>query len=96
MHNLNECAFHCQGVKNTSANGMPTRTREWAAVARRFAGKMANWVGRILDGGIEHWADPRQILLGQINTNHDGRGVYFMDPAGHGLEIISRPYDSAA
>jgi catechol 2,3-dioxygenase-like lactoylglutathione lyase family enzyme len=48
--------------------------------------------GRICAGGIEHWADPQQILPGQINTNHGGRGVYFKDPAGHGMEIITRPY----
>lgn len=50
---------------------------------------------RMLDGGIAHWADPQQTLPGQINTNHGGRGIYFNDPAGHGMEIITRPYDSA-
>jgi hypothetical protein len=29
----------------------------------------------------------------QINTNHGGRGVHFNDPSGHGLEILTRPYD---
>ncbi|MCA1722998.1 MAG: VOC family protein, partial [Thermomicrobia bacterium] len=29
--------------------------------------------GRMLDGGIAHWADPQQTLPGQINTNHGGR-----------------------
>jgi len=52
--------------------------------------------GRIVDGGIPHWADPQLTLPGQINTNHGGRGVYFQDPAGHGLEIITRPYGSTA
>jgi catechol 2,3-dioxygenase-like lactoylglutathione lyase family enzyme len=47
---------------------------------------------RLLDGGIEHWADPRATLPGQINTNHGGQGVYFLDPAGHGMEVITRPY----
>ena len=50
---------------------------------------------RILQGGIEHWADPQVTLPGRINTNHGGRGVYFHDPAGHGLEILTRPYGSA-
>jgi len=49
---------------------------------------------RMLDGGIAHWADPQQTLPDQINTNHGGRGVYFNDPAGHGMEILTRPYDS--
>lgn len=50
--------------------------------------------GRIVDGGIDHWADPRQTHPGQVNTNHGGRGVYFNDPAGHGMEILTRPYGS--
>ncbi|MFC9789017.1 VOC family protein [Rhodococcus sp. NPDC127528] len=49
--------------------------------------------GRIRDIGMEHWADPRQSAHG-INTNDGGRGTYFLDPAGHYLEIITRPYGS--
>ncbi|SMB93298.1 VOC family protein [Deinococcus hopiensis] len=45
--------------------------------------------------GLEHWADPQGTLPGQINTHHGGRGVYFKDPAGHGFEIITRPYGSS-
>ncbi len=52
--------------------------------------------GRILGGGIDHWADPQQRVPGQINTNHGGRGVYFNDPAGHGIEVFTRPYGSIA
>ncbi len=51
--------------------------------------------GRLRDGGIDHWADPQLALPGQINTNHGGRGVYFLDPAGHGMEILTRPDGSA-
>lgn len=47
---------------------------------------------RLVAAGIDHAADPRWTLPNQINTNHGGRGVYFRDPAGHGLEIITRPY----
>ncbi|MGN6361039.1 MAG: VOC family protein [Thermomicrobiales bacterium] len=50
---------------------------------------------RIVAGGIAHWADPQGTLPGQFNTNHGGRGVYFRDPAGHGLEVITRPYGAA-
>jgi hypothetical protein len=31
---------------------------------------------------------------GEINHHHGGRGLYFLDPVGHGMEIITRPYDS--
>jgi extradiol dioxygenase family protein len=50
--------------------------------------------GKISDRGLEHWADPRASRPGEINRNDGGRGVYFRDPAGHYLEIITRPYGS--
>jgi hypothetical protein len=33
--------------------------------------------------------------VGEINHHHGGRGLYFLDPAGHGMEIITRPYGAA-
>lgn len=48
--------------------------------------------GRIRQWGVDHWADPAQQRPGEINTNDGGRGVYFSDPDGHLLEIITRPY----
>jgi catechol 2,3-dioxygenase-like lactoylglutathione lyase family enzyme len=48
--------------------------------------------GRIEERGITHWADPGRKLPGQINRHWGGRGVYFQDPSGHLLEIITRPY----
>ncbi|MEU6061001.1 VOC family protein [Streptomyces sp. NPDC047097] len=47
---------------------------------------------KIEQRGIEHWADPRQTQPGTINRNDGGRGVYFLDPAGHALELITVPY----
>jgi catechol 2,3-dioxygenase-like lactoylglutathione lyase family enzyme len=49
--------------------------------------------GRIEERGLEHWADPGQQRVG-INRNDGGRGVYFSDPDGHLLEVITRPYGS--
>ena len=48
--------------------------------------------GRIVERGIDHWADPMQHRPGEINHNDGGRGVYFVDPDGHFLEVITRPY----
>jgi catechol 2,3-dioxygenase-like lactoylglutathione lyase family enzyme len=48
--------------------------------------------GRIRARGLDHWADPFQLHPGEINTNDGGRGVYWQDPDGHVLEIITRPY----
>ena len=50
--------------------------------------------GRIREQGVQHWADPRGAREGEINHNHGGRGVYFQDPGGHYLEILTRPYGS--
>jgi hypothetical protein len=38
------------------------------------------------------WADPGRRQSGEINTNDRGCGVYWQDPSGHLLEIITRPY----
>jgi catechol 2,3-dioxygenase-like lactoylglutathione lyase family enzyme len=48
--------------------------------------------GRIRARGLDYWADPFERHPGQINTNDGGRGVYWKDPNGHMLEIITRPY----
>lgn len=48
--------------------------------------------GRIRERGLSYWADPGQRRAGEINTNDGGRGLYWEDPSGHLLEIITRPY----
>lgn len=50
--------------------------------------------GRIKALGLAYWADPGRRREGEINRNDGGRGVYFEDPSGHLLEIITRPYGS--
>ncbi|MGI5436393.1 VOC family protein [Streptomyces shenzhenensis] len=42
--------------------------------------------------GIEHYADPHKTQPGTINHNDGGRGMYFLDPAGHFMEFITVPY----
>lgn len=48
--------------------------------------------GRIVERGIEHHPDPRFSRTNEINHNDGGRGVYWRDPSGHLLEIITVPY----
>jgi len=50
--------------------------------------------GRIRDRGLQYWADPFKSRPREINHNDGGRGVYFDDPDGHLLEVITRPYGS--
>nr|WP_130506149.1 VOC family protein [Microterricola gilva] len=47
---------------------------------------------RLIDWGVTHWADPQMTRPGDTNTEHGGRGVYFKDPAGHAIELITQPY----
>jgi catechol 2,3-dioxygenase-like lactoylglutathione lyase family enzyme len=49
---------------------------------------------RIRDRRLPYWADPFRREPGSINTYDDGRGLYFDDPNGHLLEILTRPYGS--
>jgi catechol 2,3-dioxygenase-like lactoylglutathione lyase family enzyme len=48
--------------------------------------------GRIRDRQLPYWADPGKRRQGEYNTNDGGRGLYWEDPSGHFLEIITRPY----
>jgi catechol 2,3-dioxygenase-like lactoylglutathione lyase family enzyme len=49
---------------------------------------------RVRGRKLTYWADPAQKQQGEINRHDGGRGVYFEDPNGHLLEIITRPYGS--
>lgn len=48
--------------------------------------------GRIQERDLPYWADPFHSQPGRINHGDGGRGVYWSDPDGHSLEIITRPY----
>lgn len=50
--------------------------------------------GRVRERGLRYWADPGHQRPGEINTRDGGRGVYFDDPDGHALEILTRDYGS--
>ncbi|MCW2601539.1 MAG: cysteine transferase [Frankiales bacterium] len=50
--------------------------------------------GRIRERDLTYWADPARTKGGEVNHHDGGRGVYWEDPSGHVLEIITRPYGS--
>jgi branched-chain amino acid transport system substrate-binding protein len=60
-----------------------------AASNFRFVREFPDAANLVMD--CNHWADPRQSSTG-FNTNDGGRGVYFLDPSGHFLEAITKPY----
>jgi catechol 2,3-dioxygenase-like lactoylglutathione lyase family enzyme len=47
---------------------------------------------RLRERAAPHWADPQRTRPGETNTEHGGRGVYFLDPGGNYLEIITKRY----
>ncbi|RQR61553.1 VOC family protein [Burkholderia sp. Bp9126] len=55
-----------------------------AAFDRTFA--------RIQERGLTYWADPSKQRAGEIYRHNGGRGLYFDDPDGHFLEVMTRPY----
>ncbi|MGH6992587.1 MAG: VOC family protein [Caulobacteraceae bacterium] len=49
-------------------------------------------LSRLHQRSLDHWADPARTRKGEINHRDGGRGVYFPDPDGHLMEVITRPY----
>jgi catechol 2,3-dioxygenase-like lactoylglutathione lyase family enzyme len=47
---------------------------------------------RIREQGLKYWADPGRQRPGEPYEHNGGRGVYFDDPDGHLLEVMTRPY----
>jgi catechol 2,3-dioxygenase-like lactoylglutathione lyase family enzyme len=43
---------------------------------------------------LTYWADPARSRPSEINHHFGGRGVYFEDPDGHLLEVITKPYSA--
>jgi catechol 2,3-dioxygenase-like lactoylglutathione lyase family enzyme len=51
-------------------------------------------LARIVARGLTYWADPHKTRPGDFNTDDGGRGLYWEEPSGHLLEIITKPYGS--
>lgn len=47
---------------------------------------------RVRHRGLTYWADPQRQRPDETNTKHGGRGFYFLDPAGHYLEVLTRRF----
>lgn len=47
---------------------------------------------KITKDGVAFYAHPNKSGPGEINTLYGGRGFYFEDPAGHLMELITKPY----
>lgn len=49
---------------------------------------------RLRERGVPTFADPRHEQPNEINHDCGGRGVYFADPDGHNLEILTSGDDA--
>jgi catechol 2,3-dioxygenase-like lactoylglutathione lyase family enzyme len=49
-------------------------------------------LARLADQRVQIWADPHGHEPDTINHHYGGRGVYFQDPDGHLMELITSPY----
>ncbi|MEU9498948.1 VOC family protein [Streptomyces sp. NPDC048196] len=49
-------------------------------------------IDRLETLGVTYFADPHHTEPGRINHLFGGRGAYFVDPDGHNMEIMTRPY----
>ena len=72
------------------AQGMEIQTQHYAFLVSDE--EFDQIFGRIQARGLKYWADPGRAEEGRINHHFGGRGVYFQDPSGHLMEIITRPY----
>lgn len=48
-------------------------------------------LARIRERGVPHWADPAKRQPDDIHRHNSGRGVYFDEPDGHFLEVMTQP-----
>ena len=75
-----------------SAGDMEVQTQHYAFLVSEA--EFDQIFARVKERGLPYWADPAKSRKSEINRHDAGRGVYFDDPSGHLLEIITRPYGS--
>lgn len=47
---------------------------------------------RVRERELPYWSDPGRQRAGETYHHNGGRGMYFVDPDGHLLEVMTRPY----
>ena len=78
------------GVTLDFVDSKDVRTQHYAFLVddKEFDAGLA----RLKKDGITIYAGPHKELPSEINHHDGGRGVYFEDPNGHLLEMITTPY----
>lgn len=91
--------FHFMVVELDNGVSLDFMEKEGPVAPQHYAfliseGEFDQVFGRIRAAGLGYWADPGQSRPNEINHHDGGRGMYFEDPDGHLLEVITRPYGS--
>jgi catechol 2,3-dioxygenase-like lactoylglutathione lyase family enzyme len=81
------------GVTLDFVDSKDVRTQHYAFLVddKEFDAGLA----RLKKDGIKIYGDPHKEQPDKINHHDGGRGVYFEDPNGHLLEMITTPYGVA-
>jgi catechol 2,3-dioxygenase-like lactoylglutathione lyase family enzyme len=84
-------------VETANGVGMDFMTRPAPVAGQHYAFLVSEAefdaiFARVRSRGLTYWADPHQTQPNAINAHDGGRGVYFPDPSGHLLEILTVPY----
>jgi len=81
------------GVTLDFVDSKDVRTQHYAFLVddKEFDAGLA----RLKKDGVKIYASPHKEGPGEINHHDGGRGVYFEDPNGHLLELITTPYGTA-
>lgn len=46
----------------------------------------------LADAGRDYWADPQRTRANEVSDEDGGQRLYTLDPAGHFLELLTKPY----
>lgn len=52
----------------------------------------ARTLASLVNSETDYWADPQRTLRAQIRSEEDARALYVLDPFGHLVELLTRPY----
>jgi catechol 2,3-dioxygenase-like lactoylglutathione lyase family enzyme len=80
------------GVTLDFVDSADVRTQHYAFLVSEQVFDAA--LAKLKQQGVQIFANPHRSGAGKINRNDGGRGMYFDDPSGHWMELITRPYGS--
>lgn len=80
------------GVTLDFVDSQDVRTQHYAFLVEE--GEFDDAFARLKKSGAAYFANHDRSGKGEINHHWGGRGVYFDDPDGHWMELITKPYGS--